>query len=419
MPLNQGVIALMGSGELTSTMVEVHKELLGRLPGTPRAVFLDTPAGFQLNAAEIAQRAVAYFQTRVGHAMTVASFPSNDTSPLEAELAFLTLRQADYILMGPGSPTYTVRTLAPTPVPAILSACFQRAGCLTAASAAALTVGRLTLPVYEIYKVGDPPRWTEGLNLLATAGLDLVVVPHWNNAEGGTHDTRCCFMGQERFGRLERQLPGATGVLGLDEHTALIIDFQRDEAAVRGLGGVTLRRAGRESVFGKGEHLPLAALRSGAVPPVRRPPAGSHPSPATAASPSEDGFWPRVHALENRFQGGLDGGDLRAAASTLLELDAMVWQAHQRLEDTERIAQAREILREQIARLGTHPPAEAAGCVPMPADLLDGLLALREGLRRSRQWAAADALRDLLARNGITVTDTTTGPRWQGGPARN
>ena len=35
----------MGSGELTSTMVEVHKELLAGLADSPKAVFLDTPAG--------------------------------------------------------------------------------------------------------------------------------------------------------------------------------------------------------------------------------------------------------------------------------------------------------------------------------------------------------------------------------------
>jgi hypothetical protein len=48
MPSGKGMIALMGSGELTATMVEVHKELLGRVAAVPRAVFLDTPAGFQL-----------------------------------------------------------------------------------------------------------------------------------------------------------------------------------------------------------------------------------------------------------------------------------------------------------------------------------------------------------------------------------
>ena len=54
----KGIIALMGSGELTATMVEVHKELLAGLQPDRRAVFLDTPAGFQLNADQLSQKAV-------------------------------------------------------------------------------------------------------------------------------------------------------------------------------------------------------------------------------------------------------------------------------------------------------------------------------------------------------------------------
>ena len=49
----KGKIVLMGSGELTATMVEVHKGLLDQLPGSPQAAFLDTPAGFQLNRLEV------------------------------------------------------------------------------------------------------------------------------------------------------------------------------------------------------------------------------------------------------------------------------------------------------------------------------------------------------------------------------
>ena len=56
-----GTIALMGSGELTATMVEVHKELLAKLQPVPRAVFLDTPAGFQLNVDQLSQKAVDLF----------------------------------------------------------------------------------------------------------------------------------------------------------------------------------------------------------------------------------------------------------------------------------------------------------------------------------------------------------------------
>ena len=51
----------MGSGELTATMVEVHKGLLDQLPGSPQAAFLDTPAGFQLNVDQISRKAVRIF----------------------------------------------------------------------------------------------------------------------------------------------------------------------------------------------------------------------------------------------------------------------------------------------------------------------------------------------------------------------
>ena len=44
MSQKKGIIALMGSGELTATMVEVHKKLLSGLPDPTQALFLDTPA---------------------------------------------------------------------------------------------------------------------------------------------------------------------------------------------------------------------------------------------------------------------------------------------------------------------------------------------------------------------------------------
>ena len=40
------ILAIMGSGETSPTMVTAHQQILGRL-GEPRAVLLDTPYGFQ------------------------------------------------------------------------------------------------------------------------------------------------------------------------------------------------------------------------------------------------------------------------------------------------------------------------------------------------------------------------------------
>lgn len=244
-PEPSGVLVLMGSGELSPSMVEVHKAMLQSTGDRPLAVFVDTPAGFQLNVDQISRRAQEYFQTRVGFPLQVASLKSRvdiDTAP--GLQALRLLENADFILMGPGSPTYAARQWIGTPVQHILRSRVEKGAVVTAASAAALTMGWKTLPVYEIYKVGMDLHWVDGLDLLGPWGLRLVIVPHWNNAEGGTHDTRYCYMGERRFGALERLLPDGVTVVGIDEHTALILDFARKLAMVRGVGSVTLRWVG-------------------------------------------------------------------------------------------------------------------------------------------------------------------------------
>ncbi len=409
----KGTIALMGSGELTATMVQVHKDLLARLGPSPRAVFLDTPAGFQLNADQIARRAVEFFRRHVGHPLSVASFRSAQAaSTPEAARAFRALREADYVLVGPGSPTYALRQWKDSPVPEILAERIAGGACLVAASAAALTVGRLTLPVYEIYKVGEDPHWVKGLDLLGRFGLPLVVVPHWNNAEGGTHDTRFCYMGEPRFQALEAMLPGDVSVLGLDEHTACVLDLAEDRFEVRGLGRVTLRAAGAEQVFGPGESRPLALLRGGSggwgVPP--------RPGPVARAEARRDPFWHRVRELERAFENALEENDPGTATNAVLTLDAVIWEAHAGLRSEADIAEAREVLREMIVLLGARleglPPSREACLAP----LVEAVLSVRARLRADRRWAEADALREALLRAGVVVEDTPEGTRWRVGP---
>jgi len=418
----KGLIALMGSGELTATMVEVHKGLLAGLQVVPRAVFLDTPAGFQLNVGQLAERAEDYFRKRVGTDMQTASLRSRDVPPPEAEEAFQILRRAGYILVGPGSPTYAVQQWRETPVPEILQERIRSGGCLVAASAAALTVGRFTLPVYEIYKVGSELYWEEGLDILGRFGFDLVVIPHWNNAEGGTHDTRFCYMGEARFRRLEDMLPEDVGVLGLDEHTACMIDFAREEAYVEGIGTVTLRRSGREVVFQKGDRFPLEVLRNpltDSETPKRGEPrsederlTGPDPSEPVEGGRLKEPFWDRIHGLEAEFQSGLAGRDPRKSTAALLELDRLVWEAAQDLENPEFISQAREILREFIVFFGQRLELSAEEKQELLTPLVEPLMDLRERFRRSEQWDNADAVRDVLHKAGVMVEDTSRGPRW-------
>lgn len=411
-----GIIALMGSGELTTTMVEVHKELLQPYGEQAQAVFLDTPAGFQLNADDISKKAIDYFQKRVLRPLTVASLKSAEADREETiEQACRQVREADYVLVGPGSPTYALRQWQQTHIPELLVQRISEGGTFVAASAAALTVGRVTLPVYEIYKVGASPFWADGLNLLARFGMNWAVIPHWNNAEGGNHDTRFCFMGAPRITQLEAQLPDGTGLLGLDEHTALIIDLAQDRAEIRGMGCVTLRRHGGEQVFTRGDRIPLGLLRGEDGLDVKAPAAGEPAGPSADKIPTGDGedrVWQPVEDLADKVQAHLAADRVEPATQTLLELERHIAQAHEQLQERSAEGAAREALRGLIVLFGTHlarRPASRRDCL---APLVERLLALRVQLREKKLWDVADAIRDTLQQAGVLVEDTPGGVRW-------
>lgn len=415
MSSKKGMIALMGSGELTATMVEVHKEILARLGRDPKAFFLDTPAGFQLNADQLSRKAIEYFRINIGYPIAVVSFKHKDIPALESEQAFRSLKEADYILVGPGSPTYAMRQWRETPIPEILKRRIGKGACLVAASAAALTVGRFTLPVYEIYKVGEELHWAEGLDTLGHFGLNAVVVPHWNNAEGGTHDTRFCFMGENRFRELESMLPADMSVIGLDEHTACIIDFEKGEVSIKGIGTVTLRHRTFEKIFTRGEQFPLRMLSERETGTVRIGGAPKMLTPEQALEAEPKDFWDAVHALEVVFHKGLNE-DARDATNALLELDRLIWQGQQERENPEFISQARDLMRELLVLLGMRlatAPGTRHDCL---TPLVEELLALRAQFRENNQWHEADAIRDCLKRVNIEVEDTQKGYRWNVGP---
>src|SRR6202035_5812553 len=245
-------------------MTSVHKELIARV-SDPRlnAVLLDTPFGFQPNADEIVARTIAYFRQHVGHDITLASFKhSGRATALELEQLLARLGEATYVFAGPGSPTYAVRHWRDTGVRDRLVEKVAQAGCVAFASAAAIGLGAYALPVYEIYKVGDDPSWTAGLDVLGHIGVRCAVIPHYNNQEGGTHDTRFCYMGETRLRLLESMLPDGLLILGVDEYTACIIDVESQSVTVRGRGGVTVRRRGTEQRWTK-TTFPLSELQDG------------------------------------------------------------------------------------------------------------------------------------------------------------
>src|SRR5258708_39765007 len=69
-----GLISLFGSGELSDTMAETHRILMARLQEPINPVFIDTPAGFELNIDSIDHKAISYFERNFGLSLTVARY---------------------------------------------------------------------------------------------------------------------------------------------------------------------------------------------------------------------------------------------------------------------------------------------------------------------------------------------------------
>jgi hypothetical protein len=295
------------------------------------------------------------------------------------------LRAADWIFAGPGSPSYALRTWAGSAVPDALHARLREGGAVVFASAASLTLGLVTVPVYEIYKVGATPQWLDGLDVFGRAtGLSAAIVPHWNNAEGGTHDTRFCYLGERRLRTLEDLLPDSTFVLGIDEHTGIVIDLDTGIAEVVGRGSVTVRTRAAEWSAVAGSATSLAEIAEHAQVEPRATPRDEPPGAAINA--------PLDLALEQH--------DVRTALALVAEL-------HRTATTDEQRQVAGSYLARCIAALGD-PVDLTAALTPY----IGLLLAERARARDDLRWSDSDAIRDGLATIGVEVRDGPDGVAW-------
>jgi hypothetical protein len=404
------ILAIMGSGETSPTMVKTHRQLIGRLT-QPNAVVLDTPYGFQENAPELALRAVEYFDVSVNTVISPLGLTRMiDADPLVVQQGLSALTDADYVFAGPGSPTYALRQWKNTQVSHILHEKLQRGGIVTFASAAALTLGTRTVPVYEIYKCGEEPYWLEGLNLLSELGIPAVVIPHYNNAEGGHHDTRFCYLGEARLHMLEQLLDEGEYVLGIDEHTGIVIDLNERTAEVVGNGVVTLRVKGNSTTFASGEVLSLEQLQNPTVTPSATPP----PLAAVQEVPEVVATSLVAVAQQRRdeFESALALGSANDATRAVLELenDIKLWSSDT-LTGSDADA-AREILRSMIVKLGTAATGGLADPRERVAPYVEALLAIRKIVRAEKRFDLSDIVRDALALAHIEVRDTPDGVEW-------
>jgi cyanophycinase-like exopeptidase len=327
-----GPIALLGSGETAAAGGRVFETLARDLPRGFRAAILETPAGFELNSERVAGRIATFAQLRLNsYAAQVDVIRARRRgTPLSPDDPAVTspLLRAQMIFAGPGSPTYTVRQLSGALAWERVRAAHALGAVLIFASAGAIAIGRYALPVYEIYKAGHDLRWHAGLDLLGPFGLNLAVVSHWNNTEGGAElDTRYCFMGKDRFDELARLLPPDATIVGIDEHTALTIDLAGARAAVLGQGRITVIRDGRELTFSDGESFALGLLGPfRPAEPLASLPAETVAEALAARNPADEPAPDEVLALANARQAARIARDWARADQLRNKIEALGWQ---------------------------------------------------------------------------------------------
>jgi peptidase E len=377
----------MGSGETSPTMVTPHQQILASLGKIDRLklTILDTPFGFQENADDLTEKLIDFFTQSVGATPKAISLRNTFVSGAALGEAVNSIRESDWLFAGPGSPSYALKVWHELGV----SPHFDEVlvdGTVVLASAAALTAGSHTIPVYEMYKVGDEPHWLPGLNLIERhTGMPAAIIPHYDNADGANHDTRFCYIGERRLRVMESLLPPEVFIIGVDEHTGIRFDLDERTAHVFGRGAMTIRHHGESWTVSSGESATFEEIISHTGSTIVL----GEPAPLFKVDP---------HKVEEL----LDAGKVSDAVDALLNLDEL-----------DRDTETRAAVHSLVTRLGHIAASPKVDIMSVIGPYVDALLQARQAARAGGRWDDADAIRDQLMEMKVTIQDTKDGSSWE------
>jgi len=173
-------------------------------------------------------------------------------------------------------------------------------------------------------------------------------------------------MGKERFARLLEMLPSELTVMGVDEHTAMIIDIKNGLGHVVGRGGVTVIHTG-------------------------------HQHQGNKFDPFGNSLDEAIHERHAHVHIRSAGESFSLAECCTLEVPPFgegvqtdIWQ--RAIETHDRIIAQR-------SASSNEPP-------PLVLDLVER----RRKARESKDWVTADIMREEIAAWGWAVRDTSEGP---------
>ena len=377
----------MGSGETSPTMVTPHQQILASLGklNSLKLTILDTPFGFQENADDLTDKLIDFFTQSVGATPKAISLRNTSVTGAALGEAVNSIRESDWLFAGPGSPSYALKVWHELGV----SPHFDEVlvdGTVVLASAAALTAGSHTIPVYEMYKVGDEPHWLPGLNLIERhTGMPAAIIPHYDNADGANHDTRFCYIGERRLRVMESLLPPEVFIIGVDEHTGIRFDLDERTAHVFGRGTMTIRHHGESWTVSSGESATFEEIISHTGSTIVL----GEPAPLFKVDP---------HKVEEL----LDAGKVSDAVDALLNLDEL-----------DRDTETRAAVHSLVTRLGHIAASPKVDIMSVVGPYVDALLQARQAARAGGRWDDADAIRDQLMEMKVTIQDTKDGSSWE------
>jgi hypothetical protein len=213
------------------------------------------------------------------------------------------------------------------------------------------------------------------LDFFGPYGFPVVLIPHWNNHDGGEElDTSRCFMGKSRFAELLQFLPADLTVIGIDEKTALVMDLQTSLCRVVGLGSVTIIHT-RHTV----------------------PPAGLDLRSKGWNEETEQGSG-QINIYRNGQKFSLECYCPVESRHVVNNIPLAAWKQALRVQEC--LAAERS-----VANSRSEPVFEA-----IPAEV-NQLVEARQQARAIKDWVAADKLRNQIAAVGWIVVDTPEGPQ--------
>ena len=117
--MQPGLIVLFGSGETMSSSTKTHERVAQTLGERPRVAILEIPAGFEPNSDGVARKLAEGLAVRIQNhkpqmAIIAARKKGTVNSPDDPTLVD-PLLEANWLFLGPGSPTYAVRQLREQP----------------------------------------------------------------------------------------------------------------------------------------------------------------------------------------------------------------------------------------------------------------------------------------------------------------